>query len=100
MTSNMATKTLSKLQAHDIMPVQLNDPTFPYGDGDGTGLVFVHDKYLGEKGLIANRLELRGYAWPVVTGEVEVDRDARTADIGIDVVPLSRKQSGDVSVEK
>lgn len=51
------------------------------------GQPFVYDRYAAEKTLIDQRLQLHGYAWPVVNGQVEVDRDARTAAINIDAQP-------------
>ncbi|HEX6838966.1 MAG TPA: POTRA domain-containing protein, partial [Polyangia bacterium] len=49
------------------------------------GDIFEHAKYLESKGKLEDRLKRLGFAWADVTGEVAVDRDARTADLSFKV---------------
>src|SRR2546430_7504873 len=45
------------------------------------GEIFNYQHYLDEKDRISGALKQRGYAWAEVEGEVDVDRDALTADV-------------------
>jgi hypothetical protein len=54
--TKMSDNTMTGLTAHNITPMQLNDGAFSYTDGSGTGLIFVHDKYL----LISGGLKVGG----------------------------------------
>jgi translocation and assembly module TamA len=47
----------------------------------GAGKVFDHDQYLLSKERLLHFLREQGYAFAQVSGEVDVDRDKRTADI-------------------
>lgn len=66
--TKMSANTMTGLTAHNITPMQLNDGAFTYTDGSGTGLIFVHDKYL----LISGGLKVGGQTMTnqdvVVTG--------------------------------
>ena len=63
------------------------------------GQIFDHDKYVSDKTLLEGQLELRGYAWPKVTGEVDVDRDARSADVDIYGDPGPLTHIGTITAE-
>jgi outer membrane protein assembly factor BamA len=56
------------------------------------GSVFDHGKYLDKKSEVEGKLKSLGFAWANVHGEVDVDRDARTADVlmKVDTGPKSR----------
>ena len=60
---------------------------------------FVYDTYLTEKTLLANRLQLLGHPWPKVTGDVEVDRDSRTAAVTVNAVPGPIAHIGSIRIE-
>ena len=45
------------------------------------GDVFDHAKYLEQKGAVEDQLKTLGFAWADVKGEVDVDRDAKSADL-------------------
>jgi len=62
------------------------------------GDVFDHAKYLESKGRIEDRLKKIGFAWADVTGEVDVDRDARSADLTFKVDPGPKARIGHVYV--
>ncbi len=62
------------------------------------GDVFDHAKYLESKGRIEDRLKKLGFAWADVTGEVDVDRDARSADLLFKVDPGPKATIGHVYV--
>jgi outer membrane protein assembly factor BamA len=51
------------------------------------GATFDHQRYLDAKQLLEDRLKKLGYAWALVDGEVEVDRDHRTADLRLAARP-------------
>jgi translocation and assembly module TamA len=62
------------------------------------GQVFNHDRYLQQKDAILGTLKMNGYAWAEVEGQVEIDRDARHADVRLSVAPGPRAQFGTVEV--
>jgi translocation and assembly module TamA len=62
------------------------------------GDVFDHAKYLDAKGKIEDRLKNLGFAWADVKGEVDVDRDARSADLTFKVDPGPKATIGRVYV--
>lgn len=62
------------------------------------GSVFDHGKYLEKKGQIEGKLKSLGFAWANVHGEVDVDRDSRTADVHLKVDPGPKAQIGHVYV--
>ena len=62
------------------------------------GSVFVHDVYLQRKAVGETRLQRIGFAWATVTGEVDVNRDKRTADVIFNVSSGPRAVMGTVYV--
>jgi outer membrane protein assembly factor BamA len=62
------------------------------------GEIFDHGKYLEQKGAVESRLRSIGFAWANVHGEVEVDRDRRTADVRLTVDPGPKATFGQVYV--
>ena len=62
------------------------------------GDVFDHARYLESKGRIEDRLKRLGFAWADVKGEVDVDRDARSADLSFKVDPGPKASIGHVYV--
>ncbi|HEX4513318.1 MAG TPA: POTRA domain-containing protein, partial [Polyangiaceae bacterium] len=64
----------------------------------GHGKVFVHETYLERKAIAETKLQRLGYAWGTVTGEVDVNRDKRTADIIFNVSAGPRATMGTVYV--
>lgn len=62
------------------------------------GSVFVHDRYLERKAIGEARLQRLGFAWGTVTGEVDVNRDKRTADVIFNVSAGPRATMGSVYV--
>ncbi|HEX9101005.1 MAG TPA: BamA/TamA family outer membrane protein, partial [Polyangia bacterium] len=62
------------------------------------GDVFDHGRYLEQKSVVADRLKQLGFAWADVKGEVDVDRDARSADLSFKVDPGPKATIGRVSV--
>lgn len=62
------------------------------------GRVFRHETYLQARQQLEARLKQRGYAWAEVQGRVEVDRDARLADVHLDVELGPRAVFGHVHV--
>lgn len=66
--------------------------TFKKGD------IFDHGKYLEQKGAMEDRLKQLGFAWADVKGEVDVDRDAKSADLLFKVDPGPKARIGHVYV--
>ncbi|MBL9037280.1 MAG: BamA/TamA family outer membrane protein [Archangium sp.] len=66
----------------------------PVHEGD----IFLEDRWLGTKGLIAARLRELGYAETVVTGEALVDIEAAKVDIRLEVAPGLRYRIGQIFV--
>jgi translocation and assembly module TamA len=66
--------------------------TFKRGD------TFEHEKYLEKKGAVENRLKQLGFAWANVQGEVDVNRDTKTADVILKVDPGPKARVGKVYV--
>jgi translocation and assembly module TamA len=62
------------------------------------GAVFVHEDYLLARDLLRGALVQHGYTYAQVTGEVRVDRDARTADIDLRLEPGTRYRFGTLKV--
>jgi outer membrane protein assembly complex protein YaeT len=62
------------------------------------GDVFDHGKYLEEKGAVEDQLKTLGFAWADVKGEVDVDRDARSADLKFKVDPGPKAVIGRVYI--
>jgi translocation and assembly module TamA len=62
------------------------------------GTVFDHGKYLEEKSNVENHLKNLGFAWANVNGEVDVNRDTRTADVTLKIDPGPVAKFGTVSV--
>ncbi len=62
------------------------------------GAVFDHAKYLEQKGLLETRLKNIGFAWADVKGTVEVDRDAKSADVLFNVDPGPKARVGKVYI--
>lgn len=63
------------------------------------GEVFNHETYMTKKDQLEGRLKQLGFAWARVDGQIEVDRDAHTADIKLDVDPGPRATFGHVYVQ-
>ena len=66
--------------------------TFKKGD------VFDHGKYLEQKAAVADQLKTFGFAWADVKGEVDVDREARSADLIFKVDPGPKASIGRVYI--
>ena len=62
------------------------------------GDVFVHPDYLAIKETLRQRLLRMGYAWATVEGAVNVNRDARSAEVAIAIVPGPQAVLGTVTV--
>lgn len=62
------------------------------------GQIFDHDTYLAKKDQIETRIKRLGFAWARVDGQVDVDRDAHTADITLKVDPGPKAVFGHVYV--
>lgn len=62
------------------------------------GDVFDHGRYLAQKERIERRLQTLGFAWAQVDGRVDVDRDARRAEITLTARPGPRATFGTVTV--
>jgi translocation and assembly module TamA len=60
---------------------------------------FDHARYLAWKDELAARLRSRGFAWPKVSGRVEIDRAAHRANILVDVDPGPQATFGTVAVQ-
>jgi translocation and assembly module TamA len=63
------------------------------------GHTFVYGDYLASKSFLHERLRLKGYAWAEVEGQVDVERDARTASIALNATPGLLAHIGRVDVE-
>ena len=83
---NLATEGLDPVgdKAQDIQ----HDLKLTFKRGD----TFDYGKYLGKKGEVEMKLKALGFAWANVQGEVDVDRDAKTADVlmKVDPGPMAR----------
>ncbi len=66
--------------------------TFKKGD------VFDHGKYLAQKGVVEGQLKQLGFAWADVKGEVDVDRDTRSADVILKVDPGPKATFGRIYI--
>jgi outer membrane protein insertion porin family len=62
------------------------------------GDIFDHGKYLEQKGAVEDQLKTLGFAWADVKGEVDVDRDARSADLKFNVDPGPKAVIGRVYI--
>lgn len=62
------------------------------------GQIFYHGDYLAARDQVAARLKLRGHAWSDVSGQVDLNRDVRTADVRLAVTPNPVATLGDVRV--
>ncbi|HWE30520.1 MAG TPA: BamA/TamA family outer membrane protein, partial [Polyangia bacterium] len=62
------------------------------------GDVFDHGKYLEQKGAVEDKLKTLGFAWADVKGEVDVDRDAKSADLIFKIDPGPKAKIGRVYV--
>ncbi|HEY2743809.1 MAG TPA: POTRA domain-containing protein, partial [Polyangia bacterium] len=62
------------------------------------GAIFDHEKYLEQKGIVETRLKNIGFAWADVKGEVDVDRDARSANVTYNVDPGPKARIGHVYI--
>jgi outer membrane protein assembly complex protein YaeT len=62
------------------------------------GDVFDHAKYLEQKGAVEDHLKKLGFAWADVKGEVDVDRDAKSADLIFKVDPGPKATIGRVYI--
>ena len=60
------------------------------------GAVFDHGKYLEKKGEVEGKLKSLGFAWANVQGEVDVNRDTKTADVTMKVDPGPKAVFGHV----
>jgi translocation and assembly module TamA len=63
------------------------------------GDVFDHQRYLDVKAHIEDQLKKLGYAWATVDGRVEIDRDARTAQVTLAADPQAVCKLGYVHVQ-
>ncbi len=63
------------------------------------GQILVHDDYADQKKRLERMLQVRGYAWAEVQGEVEVDRDAHAANVRLTATPGLVARFGRVDVE-
>src|SRR5207249_10860819 len=62
------------------------------------GTVFDHGQYLEKKSALEGRMKQLGFAWANVHGEVDVNRDARTADVILKFDPGPKARFGHVYV--
>jgi translocation and assembly module TamA len=90
---------ISSYETHGLEPVAKDQKKIERLFQLHPGQVFDHDKYVSDKTLLEGQLELRGYAWPKVTGEADVDRDARSADVDIYAEPGPLAHIGTVTAE-
>ena len=63
------------------------------------GQILVHDEYVDQKKRLERMLQVRGYAWAEVAGEVEVDRDVHAANVRLTATPGLVARFGRVEVE-
>jgi translocation and assembly module TamA len=93
--------TIDKLVADGLDPVGAEDAQKIGRDLQQTfkrGSLFDHGKYLAKKGEVEDKLKKLGFAWASVRGEVDVDRQVRSADVLLKVVPGPKAQFGHVYV--
>jgi translocation and assembly module TamA len=62
------------------------------------GAIFDHARYLEQKGLLETKLKNLGFAWADVQGEVDVDRDANSANVSFKIDPGPKARIGHVYV--
>ena len=63
------------------------------------GQILVHDRYMDQKKVLGRMLQMRGYAWAEVEGEVKVDREAHVADVTLTADPGVVAKFGTIEVE-
>lgn len=63
------------------------------------GQIFEHPAYLLQKEAVEHELKQLGYAWAKVEGEVDVNRDARSAAIRLRVAPGPQAVLGEIRVQ-